>query len=55
MVERQTITRGCGTPVYSDGFSVMSQTTALDGEIRDGRHHMQIRVYYEHTDFLGIV
>ena len=29
----------------------MSQTTALDGEIRDGRHHMQIRVYYEDTDF----
>src|SRR6202171_2163503 len=55
MVERQTITRGCGTPVYSDGFSVMSQTTALDGEIRDGRHHMQIRVYYEDTDFSGIV
>ncbi|MGE0289601.1 MAG: acyl-CoA thioester hydrolase, partial [Bradyrhizobium sp.] len=22
----------------------------LDGEIRDGRHHMQIRVYYEDTD-----
>lgn len=27
----------------------------LDGEIRDGRHHMQIRVYYEDTDFSGIV
>jgi len=25
----------------------------LDGEIRDGRHHMQIRVYYEDTDFSG--
>jgi hypothetical protein len=23
----------------------------IDGEIRDGRHHMQIRVYYEDTDF----
>lgn len=23
----------------------------LDGEIRDGRHHMQVRVYYEDTDF----
>jgi acyl-CoA thioester hydrolase len=23
----------------------------LDGAIRDGRHHMQIRVYYEDTDF----
>src|SRR5689334_88302 len=27
----------------------------LDGEIRDSRHHMQIRVYYEDTDFSGIV
>ena len=27
----------------------------LDGEIRDGGHHMQIRVYYEDTDFSGIV
>jgi acyl-CoA thioester hydrolase len=28
---------------------------ALDGEIRDGRHHMPVRVYYEDTDFSGIV
>jgi acyl-CoA thioester hydrolase len=28
---------------------------ALDGEIRDGRHVMAIRVYYEDTDFSGIV
>jgi acyl-CoA thioester hydrolase len=27
----------------------------LDGEIRDGRHHMQVRVYYEDTDFSGVV
>jgi acyl-CoA thioester hydrolase len=27
----------------------------LDGEIQDGRHHMEIRVYYEDTDFSGIV
>ena len=27
----------------------------LDGEIRDGRHHMTVRVYYEDTDFTGIV
>jgi acyl-CoA thioester hydrolase len=25
----------------------------LDGAIHDGRHHMQIRVYYEDTDFSG--
>jgi acyl-CoA thioester hydrolase len=30
-------------------------TFSLDGEIRDGRHHMQVRVYYEDTDFSGIV
>jgi acyl-CoA thioester hydrolase len=34
----------------------MTTTTAsLDGAIRDGRHHMQVRVYYEDTDFSGIV
>ena len=27
----------------------------LDGEIRDGRHVMAVRVYYEDTDFTGIV
>jgi|SRR6185369_13272397 len=29
--------------------------THLDGEIRDGKHHQQVRVYYEDTDFSGIV
>jgi acyl-CoA thioester hydrolase len=29
--------------------------TSLDGAIIDGRHHMQVRVYYEDTDFSGIV
>jgi acyl-CoA thioester hydrolase len=28
---------------------------ALDGEIRGGRHHMSVRVYYEDTDFSGVV
>jgi acyl-CoA thioester hydrolase len=28
---------------------------ALDGEIRDGRHVMSVRVYYEDTDFSGSV
>ena len=27
----------------------------LDGEIRDGRHSMTVRVYYEDTDFSGLV
>jgi acyl-CoA thioester hydrolase len=28
---------------------------SLDGEIRDGRHVLAVRVYYEDTDFTGIV
>jgi acyl-CoA thioester hydrolase len=28
---------------------------ALDGELRDGRHVLPVRVYYEDTDFTGIV
>jgi acyl-CoA thioester hydrolase len=32
-----------------------SPTTNLDGEIRDGRHVMPVRVYYEDTDFSGVV
>ena len=28
---------------------------SLDGEIRDGRHVQVVRVYYEDTDFTGIV
>jgi acyl-CoA thioester hydrolase len=27
----------------------------LDGVVRDGRHEMAVRVYYEDTDFTGIV
>lgn len=27
----------------------------LDGEIHDGQHHMQVRVYYEDTDFSGVI
>jgi acyl-CoA thioester hydrolase len=30
-------------------------TPSLDGEIQNGRHVMAIRVYYEDTDFSGIV
>jgi acyl-CoA thioester hydrolase len=32
-----------------------SDHSFLDGAIHDGRHHMQVRVYYEDTDFSGIV
>ena len=34
---------------------ISSLRPELDGEIRDGRHRMQVRVYYEDTDFSGIV
>jgi acyl-CoA thioester hydrolase len=27
----------------------------LDGEVRNGRHEMAVRVYYEDTDFSGVV
>jgi acyl-CoA thioester hydrolase len=30
-------------------------TIPLDGELRDGRHTFIVRVYYEDTDFTGIV
>ena len=30
-------------------------TLHLDSELRDGRHTMAVRVYYEDTDFTGIV
>jgi len=30
-------------------------SVALDGEIRDGRHVMSVRVYYEDTDFSNVV
>ena len=30
-------------------------TISLDGEIREGRHVLVVRVYYEDTDFTGIV
>ena len=33
----------------------MAVSANLDGEIRDGRHVMPVRVYYEDTDFSGIV
>lgn len=29
-------------------------TPHLDGVMIDGRHHMQVRVFYEDTDFSGI-
>jgi acyl-CoA thioester hydrolase len=36
-------------------FAADLSVHGLDGEIRDGRHAMAVRVYYEDTDFTGIV
>src|SRR5213596_337466 len=33
----------------------MTADPSLDGFIRDGHHHQRVRVYYEDTDFTGIV
>lgn len=33
----------------------MAMHNALDGEIANGRHLQQVRVYYEDTDFSGVV
>jgi acyl-CoA thioester hydrolase len=30
-------------------------TSDLDGYLQDGRHHMKVRVYFEDTDFSGVV
>ena len=32
-----------------------SDLSALDGTMRDGRHHQRVRVHYEDTDFTGVV
>jgi acyl-CoA thioester hydrolase len=34
---------------------INSPSAPLDGEIRNGRHVLAVRVYYEDTDFTGIV
>src|SRR5262245_3695244 len=39
----------------SDGHARAVAMNALDGELRNGRHVMSVRVYYEDTDFSGIV
>jgi acyl-CoA thioester hydrolase len=33
----------------------MAAVSHIDGEIRDGRHKQPVRVYYEDTDFSGVV
>ena len=36
-------------------MSAENSSAALDGVVRHGRHQMQVRVYYEDTDFSGVV
>jgi acyl-CoA thioester hydrolase len=43
------------TVTFTDIEGPEMTATHLDGAIRDGRHTMQVRVYYEDTDFSGIV
>src|SRR5579863_2564742 len=45
----------CRSPPREGLREMSDELLSLDGVIRDGRHHMQIRVYYEDTDFYGIV
>ena len=47
--------RFCAKRLLSRSDRGPQVTAHLDGAIRDGRHHMQVRVYYEDTDFSGIV
>jgi acyl-CoA thioester hydrolase len=54
------LTRACAADGFAQNVPLENQglpvtESHLDGEIRDGRHHMQVRVYYEDTDFSGIV
>ncbi|WIG54054.1 MAG: Tol-Pal system-associated acyl-CoA thioesterase [Afipia sp.] len=47
-----------GTKEHSSALALLgvlrkscNMTIHLDGSIRDGKHVMQVRVYYEDTDF----
>src|SRR5262249_8775685 len=44
--------RRCGAACRGDRRVT---SVPLDGQIRDGRHVLTVRVYYEDTDFTGIV
>src|SRR5262249_29323418 len=46
---------GAIRPVRQSGGRLKVAASGLDGEVRDGRHQMAVRVYYEDTDFTGIV
>src|SRR5580698_524849 len=50
-------TAGTGSTPWRSGCRGDRAVTCvpLDGEIRDGRHVLTARVYYEDTDFTGIV
>src|SRR5580698_5798076 len=50
-------TAGTGSTPWRSGCrgDRAMRSVPLDGEIRDGRHVLTVRVYYEDTDFTGIV
>uniref|UniRef100_Q07JI2 4-hydroxybenzoyl-CoA thioesterase n=1 Tax=Rhodopseudomonas palustris (strain BisA53) TaxID=316055 RepID=Q07JI2_RHOP5 len=47
--------RGVDMPKPKGWPTPLPSHVQLDGEIRDGSHRMLVRVYYEDTDFSGIV
>src|SRR5579863_5629355 len=52
---RRRASMSCRWPAREGLRAMSDELSSLDGVIRDGRHHMQTRVYYEDTDFSGIV
>ncbi len=49
--------RSAGASLYAMAMQLKQSPMhiPLDGEIRDGRHVLRVRVYYEDTDFTAIV
>ncbi len=47
--------RGIDLPKSCGPRPITAGHLQLDGEMRDGSHRMSLRVYYEDTDFTGIV
>lgn len=41
--------------IHSKGFSMSLTLSALDGQMYKDRHVMPLRIYYEDTDFSGVV
>ena len=48
---RRVVARGGSDPEVTAPSRRPGYDVSLDGYVRDGKHHMQVRVYYEDTDF----